>query len=37
MRYMMLIYTKESDLSQMSPEEAQQIRERHAAVMQETR
>lgn len=37
MRYMMLIYTKEGDRSQMSPEEAQQIRERHAAVMSETR
>ena len=37
MRYMMLIYTTESDLSQMSPEEAQQIREHHAAVMHETR
>ena len=37
MRYMMLIYTKEGDRSQMSPEEAQQIRERHAAVMRETR
>ena len=37
MRYMMLIYTKESDLSQMSAEEVQQIRERHAAVMRETR
>ena len=37
MRYMMLIYTKEGDLSRMSAEEAQQIRERHAAVMHETR
>jgi hypothetical protein len=37
MRYMMLICTTESDLSRMSPEEAQQIRERHAEVMQETR
>jgi hypothetical protein len=37
MRYMMLIYTKEGDLSRMSPEEIQQIREGHAAVMQETR
>jgi hypothetical protein len=37
MRYMMLIYTKEADRSQMSPEEAQQTRERHAAVMRETR
>ncbi len=37
MRYMMLIYTKESDLRQMSPEEAQQIREGHSAVMRETR
>src|SRR5579871_3475583 len=37
MRYMRLSYTKEGDLSRMSPEEAQQIRERHAAVMNETR
>jgi hypothetical protein len=37
MRYMMLIYTKEGDLSQMSPEAAQKIREAHAAVMRETR
>ena len=37
MRYMMLIYTKEADRTQMSPETAQQIREAHAAVMRETR
>jgi hypothetical protein len=37
MRYMMLIYTKEGDSSKMSPEEAQMIREAHAAVMHETR
>jgi hypothetical protein len=37
MRYMMLIYTKEGDMSQMTPEQAQQIREAHAAVMRETR
>ncbi|HUE44359.1 MAG TPA: YciI family protein [Candidatus Sulfotelmatobacter sp.] len=37
MRYMMLIYTKEGDLSQMSAEEAQQIREAHSAVMHATR
>ena len=37
MRYMMLIYTREGDLSKMSPEEAQKIREAHAAVMHETR
>jgi hypothetical protein len=37
MRYMMLIYTREGDLSKMSPEEAQKIRETHAAVMHETR
>jgi len=37
MRYMMLIYTKEGDLSRMSPEEAQQIRQAHSAVMRETR
>jgi hypothetical protein len=36
MRYMMLIHTKEGDLSQMSPEVAQRIREAHAAVMHET-
>ena len=37
MRYMMLIYTKEGDRTQMSPETAQQIRDAHAAVMRETR
>ncbi len=37
MRYMMLIYTREGDLSRMSAEEAQKIREAHAAVMRETR
>jgi hypothetical protein len=37
MRYMMLIYTKESDRDKMSPEEAQQIRDRHNAVMNESR
>jgi hypothetical protein len=37
MRYMMLIYTKEADRSEMSPEVAQQIRDAHAAVMRETR
>jgi hypothetical protein len=37
MRYMMLIYTKEGDLGQMSPEAAQRIREAHGAVMRETR
>ena len=37
MRYMMLIYTREGDSGQMSPEEAQKIRESHAAVMHETR
>ena len=37
MRYMMLIYTTEGDLSRMPAEEAQQIREAHAAVMHETR
>ncbi len=37
MRYMMLIYTKEGDRDKMSPEEAQQIRDRHAAVMNESR
>ena len=37
MRYMMLIYTKEGDRTQMSPETSQQIRDAHAAVMRETR
>jgi hypothetical protein len=37
MRYMMLIYTKEGDLGQMTPEVAQRIRDGHAAVMRETR
>ena len=37
MRYMMLIYTTESDLNAMPTEEVQQLRENHAAVMQETR
>ena len=37
MRYMMLIYTKEGDLSQMPLEAAQKIRDAHAAVMRETR
>jgi hypothetical protein len=37
MRYIMLIYTKEGDRSQMSSEMAEQIREAHAAVMRETR
>jgi hypothetical protein len=37
MRYMMLIYTKEGDRDKMSPEEAQQIRDRHNAVMNESR
>jgi hypothetical protein len=37
MRYMMLIYTTEGDLSAMPPEEVQNIRESHASVMNETR
>jgi hypothetical protein len=37
MRYMMLIYTTEGDRSAMPPEEVQQIRESHSAVMDETR
>jgi hypothetical protein len=37
MRYMMLIYTKESDLTAMPPEEVQQIKAAHAAVMTESR
>jgi hypothetical protein len=37
MRYMMLIYTKEGDLGAMPPEEAQQIRQDHFSVIDETR
>jgi len=37
MRYMMLIYTKNSDPSLMSPVEAQVIREGHVAVIEESR
>jgi hypothetical protein len=37
MRYMMLIYTVESDLGAMPPEEIQKIREGHAAVMKDSR
>jgi hypothetical protein len=37
MRYMMLIYTVESDLRAMSPEEIQKIKEGHAAVMNDSR
>jgi hypothetical protein len=37
MRYMMLIYTTEGDLSTMPAEEVQRIRSGHAAVMEETR
>ena len=37
MLYMMLIYTTEGDRNAMLPEEAQKIREGHAAVMDETR
>jgi hypothetical protein len=37
MRYMMLIYTKESSLEAMPPEEQQQVREGHAAMIAETR
>src|SRR5579863_541956 len=37
MRYMMLIYTKEGDLGAMPHEEAQQIRQDHCSVIDETR
>lgn len=37
MRYMMLIYTKEGDLGAMPAEEAQQIRQNHSSVIDETR
>jgi hypothetical protein len=37
MRYMMLIYTTESDRSTMPPEEVEQIKADHSAVMNESR
>ncbi len=37
MRYMMLIYTVEGDRDAMPPDEVQQIKQCHAAVMDETR
>jgi len=37
MRYMMLIYTVEGDRDAMPPEEVQQIKAGHAAVMNESR
>src|SRR5580700_8137371 len=37
MRYMMLIYTSEGDLSAMAPEEVETIKNGHRAVMEETR
>jgi hypothetical protein len=37
MRYMMLIYTKEASLEALPPEEQQQIRDAHAAMIAETR
>jgi hypothetical protein len=37
MRYMMLIYTVESDLSAMPPAEVEQIKAGHAAVMYDSR
>jgi hypothetical protein len=37
MRYMMLIYTKETDRGAMSPQEAQKVMEGHSAVINETR
>ena len=36
MRYMLLIYTKESELEQLSPDAQQRIMEGHWAVMDET-
>jgi hypothetical protein len=36
MRYMLLIYSKETDLAKMSPEEAEEIKAGHRAVMEET-
>jgi hypothetical protein len=35
MQYMMLVYSKETDMQRMSPEEAQRIRAGHHAVMEE--
>ena len=37
MRYMMLIYTREGDLGAMPPEEAQQIRQGHYSLIEDTR
>src|SRR5262249_7886323 len=37
MRYMLLIYTKEDALALASPEERQQIRDAHWAVLEETK
>lgn len=36
MRYMLLVYSKESDMAGLSPEEDQRIRAGHWAVMNET-
>ncbi len=36
MRYMLLIYSKETDMANLSPEEEQQIKAAHGAVMNET-
>jgi hypothetical protein len=37
MRYMMLIYTKETDRDAMSPEEAQRIMQGHSSVIDDSR
>jgi hypothetical protein len=37
MRYMMLIYTREGALGAMPPEEAQQIRQGHYSLIEDTR
>jgi hypothetical protein len=36
MRYMLLVYSREADMANMPPEEANRIRAGHGAVMQET-
>jgi hypothetical protein len=36
MRYMLLVYSKETDMAQMSPEQRQEIAAGHWAVMNET-
>ncbi len=36
MRYMLLVYSKEANMAEMSPQEAEQITSAHWAVMEET-